>query len=938
MTQKSSKTLFLLDAFALIYRAYYGLGENFLYNSKGMNTTAISVFTDSLMKMLNKEKPTHVAVAFDMAGPTQRDTEYAEYKANRQAMPEDIAISIPYIKEILQAMHIPILEYEGYEADDVIGTIAKKAEKDGYKVFMVTPDKDFGQLVSQNIKIYKLPFRGNPEQILGEDEIKAKWEIENVEQVKDILGLMGDSVDNIPGIRGVGEKTAIKLLKEFGSVENLLANTAQVKGKLREKIEQHADDARMSKKLATIVTDLPIEVDEAEYALSQPDKEKLGKLFADLEFRSLGKRLLGDDFSANQQQPAPSQGQGDLFASEPEAKVQPVVEAGKNIHNTIHHYHLADSKEIQERLFEHLKKAHAFSFKTETTTGDPNNCEITGIAFSFSEHEGYFIPIPAPPFDSAQGDGMRSGIPNEIKEAFENEKIKKSAHDIKFDVIVLHHAGVQVNGHLFDTMLAHYVIDGDARHRLDLLSENYLGYSLLTKEETDSETGRRKKVLLLEDPASVADRVLEISDVSLQLKKKFEPLLKEHHYEKLFHEVEMPLVNVLADMEMEGVGIDLPFLKDFAVQMDKDITELREEIFKEADTQFNIDSPKQLGEVLFDKLKIPYEGKKTKTGQYSTGEEVLSLLQREHPVAGKVLLYRGLVKLKSTYVDALPLHVNPRTQRIHTSMNQAVAATGRLSSANPNLQNIPIKTDRGSEIRRAFTTRNEGYVMLSADYSQIELRIIAALSQDEGLIHAFKEGHDVHTATAARVYGVPLNLVSREMRGNAKMVNFGLMYGMSAFGLSQRTGLQRKEAKEIIDNYFAQFPGIKRFMDEAIEKARKFGYAETIMGRRRWLPDINSKNFTVRGFAERNAINTPIQGSAADMIKIAMIKIHEQFAKKQLQSKMILQIHDELLFDVVKDEIKEVESIVQHCMKTALHLEVPIVVEMGVGRNWLEAH
>lgn len=923
--QPATRKLFLLDAFALIYRAYYGLGENFLYNSKGMNTTAISVFTDSLLKMLSKEKPTHIAVAFDTFGPTQRDTEYAEYKANRQAMPEDIKISIPYIKEILQAMHIPILEYEGYEADDVIGTIAKKAEKDGYQVFMVTPDKDFGQLVSQNIFIYKLPFRGNPEQILGENEIKAKWEIENVEQVKDILGLMGDSVDNIPGVKGVGEKTAIKLLKEFGSVENMLANTDKISGKLREKIEQHADDARLSKKLATIVTDLPIEVNEEEFALSQPDKEKLGKLFADLEFRSLGKRLLGDDFSTNQQQAQPQPAQGDLFAGESEPKDEPAMEAGKNIQNTKHHYVLVDSTEKKEALFEHVKKAHHFSFKTETTTGDPNNSEITGIAFSFSEHAGFFLPVS-------------NTIPAEIKEAFENEKIKKFAHDIKFDIIALHHAGIQVQGHLFDTMLAHYVLDGDARHRLDLLSENYLGYSLLTKEDTDSETGRRKKVLLLEAPASVADRVIETADVSLQLKKKFEPLLKEHHYEKLFHEVEIPLVPVLADMEIEGVGIDLPFLKEFSVQMEKDISALREEIFKEAGTQFNIDSPKQLGEVLFDKLKIPYEGKKTKTGQYSTGEEVLSLIQREHPVAGKTLAYRGLVKLKSTYVDALPLHVNPRTHRIHTSLNQAVAATGRLSSANPNLQNIPIKTDRGSEIRRAFTARNENYVMLSADYSQIELRIIAALSHDDGLIHAFKEGHDVHTATAARVYGVPLNLVSREMRGNAKMVNFGLMYGMSAFGLSQRTGLPRKEAKEIIDTYFANFPGIKRFMDEAIEKARKNGYAETIMGRRRWLPDINSKNFTVRGFAERNAINTPIQGSAADMIKIAMIKIHEQFAKKQLRSKMILQIHDELLFDVVKEEIKEVESIVQHCMKTALHLDVPIVVEMGVGRNWLEAH
>lgn len=923
--QPETRRLFLLDAFALIYRAYYGLGENFLYNSKGMNTTAISVFTDSLLKMLSKEKPTHIAVAFDTFGPTQRDTEYAEYKANRQAMPEDIKISIPYIKEILAAMHIPILEYEGYEADDVIGTIAKKAEQDGYAVFMVTPDKDFGQLVSKNIKIYKLPFRGKPEEILGEEEVKARWEIERVEQVKDILGLMGDSVDNIPGIKGVGEKTAIKLLKEFGSVENLLDNTDKVTGKLREKIEQHADDARMSKKLATIITDLPIEVDEEEFALSQPDKEKLGKLFADLEFRSLGKRLLGEEFSANQQQPAPTQAQGDLFAGEPENKEPAVVESGKNIHNTKHHYTLIESTEKQEKLFEHLNKAHSFSFKTETSTGDPNNCEITGIAFSFTEHEGFFLPV-------------QKQIPSEIKDAFENEKIKKTAHDIKFDIIALHHAGVCVKGGFFDTMLAHYALDGDARHRLDLLAESFLGYSLLTREEVDSETGRRKKILLLEDPASVADRVIEIADVALQLKKKFEPLLKEQHYEKLLHEVEIPLISVLADMEIEGVGIDLPFLKGFSAQMEKDISALREEIYTAAGTQFNLDSPKQLGEVLFDKLQIPYEGKKTKTGQYSTGEEVLSLLQREYPVTEKILAYRGLVKLKSTYVDSLPQHVNPKTHRIHTSMNQAVAATGRLSSANPNLQNIPIKTERGSEIRRAFTARDNGHVLLSADYSQIELRIIAALSRDEGLIHAFREGHDIHAATAARVYNVPLHLVSREMRGNAKMVNFGLMYGMSAFGLSQRTGMPRKEAKEIIDQYFAQFPGIRRFMDEAIAKARSLGYAETIMGRKRWLPDINSKNFTVRGFAERNAINTPIQGSAADMIKIAMIKIHEQFAKKQLRSKMILQIHDELLFDVVKEEIKEVEAVAQHCMKTALHLEVPIVVEMGVGKNWLEAH
>jgi DNA polymerase-1 len=697
---------------------------------------------------------------------------------------------------------------------------------------------------------------------------------------------------------------------------------------MREKIEQHADDARMSKKLATIYTDLPIEVNEEEYARSEPDKEKLGKMFSELEFRNLGKRLLGDDFTANQQQvrPAKPQAQADLFTNGTEVKLQPEpVESGKNIQNTPHQYVFADIADTQQPLFDLLKKSHAFCFKTETTTGDPNNCSITGIAFSFAEHAGYFLPVSGT-------------VPEEVKAAFENEKVKKEAHDIKFDIIALHHAGVQVKGKLFDTMLAHYVLDGDARHRLDLLSENFLGYSLLTKEETDSETGRRKKTLLLEDPASVTDRVVEATDISLQLKNKFEPLLKERGYEKLFYDVEIPLVPVLADMEIEGVGIDLAFLKKFSVQMEKDITALRDEIYHDAGTQFNIESPKQLGEVLFDKLKIPYEGKKTKTGQYSTGEEVLTLVQREHPVAAKVLAYRGLVKLKSTYVDALPLHVNPKTHRIHTSMNQAVAATGRLSSANPNLQNIPIKTERGSEIRRAFTARGDGYVMLSADYSQIELRIIAELSKDEGLIHAFKEGHDIHAATAARVFNVPLNLVSREMRSNAKMVNFGLAYGMSAFGLSQRTGMARKEAKEIIDNYFTQFPGIRQFMEEAVEKARNKGYAETLMGRKRWLPDINSKNYTVRGFAERNAINAPIQGSAADMIKIAMIKIHEQFEKKKLRSKMILQIHDELLFDVVKEELKEVESVVQHCMKTALHLDVPIVVEMGVGRNWLEAH
>ncbi len=920
MTSKSEKKLFLLDAFALIYRAYYGLGENFLYNSKGMNTTAISVFTDSLMKMLREEKPTHIAVAFDTFAPTQRDAMFAEYKANRQAMPDDIKISIPHIKEILEAMHIPILEYDGYEADDIIGTIAKKAEKDGYKVFMVTPDKDFGQLVSENIKIYKLPFRGKPEEILGIEEIKKKWEIERVDQVRDILGLMGDSVDNIPGIKGVGEKTAMKFVKEFGTVENLLENTDKIPGKMKEKVEQGADMARLSKQLATIITDLPIEVHEESFALSQPDKEKLSKIFSDLEFRNLGKRILGEDYSVYASAPQ----QTDLFGSAVETKSEQPVEKGKNISNVTHHYHLVDSEDARKKLIENLKGNKAFSFKTETTTDNPNDCEITGFAFSFSEQEGYYVPV----------DGK---IPADIKNILENNQDKIS-HDIKFDVIALRRAGIELRGELFDTMLAHYVLDGDSRHRLDVLSENYLGYSLLTKEEIDSETGRRKKNLLSDEPSMLKDRTAEATDITLQLKKTFEPLLKDCNGEKLYYEVEIPLVLVLADLEFEGVTVDTAFLKEFAIEMDKEIIQLRDKIYEEAEITFNLESPKQLGEVLFDKMKIPYEGKKTKTGQFSTGEEVLSELQKDFPIAKNILEYRGLAKLKSTYVDALPQYVNPKTHRVHSSLNQAVAATGRLSSANPNLQNIPIKTDRGSEIRKAFVARDSHHLILSADYSQIELRLVAAISQDENLLEAFKDGLDIHTATASKVYNVPLDQVTREMRGNAKMVNFGLMYGMSAFGLAQRTGMARKEAKEIIDQYFTQFPGIKRYMDEAIAKAKKLGYAETIMGRRRHLPDIRSKNFTVRGFAERNAINTPIQGSAADMIKIAMIRVNKEFEKKKLQSKMILQIHDELLFDVKKDEVEEVKPIVEHCMKHALKLDVPIVVEMGVGKNWLEAH
>lgn len=928
--QPETRKLFLLDALALIYRAYHGLGENFLYNSKGMNTTAISVFTDSLMKMIREEKPTHIAVAFDTFAPTQRDAMFAEYKANRQAMPDDIKVSIPHIKEILNAMHIPVLEHDGYEADDIIGTIAKKAEKDGYQVFMVTPDKDFGQLVSKNIKIYKPPFQRNPAMILGEEEIKKKWEIERVEQVRDILGLMGDSVDNIPGIRGVGEKTAMKFVKEFGTIENLLENTEKIPGKMREKVEQGADMAKLSKQLATIVTDLPLEVEEEKFALTEPDKETLSKIFSDLEFRNLGKRLLGEDYSVNAPQ------QTDLFGGTVEAKPGYAAGKGKSLSNTEHHYHLVDSEDALLTLIGKLKSSKSFSFKTETTTDNPHDCEITGFAFSFSPHEGYYLPLPPRPFDFAQGD-LRAAVTSEIKKILESDASKIS-HDIKFDMIALKRAGIDLGGDFFDTMLAHYILDGDSRHRLDILSENYLGYSLLTKEEIDADTGRRKKNLLSDEPSLVKDRTAEAADVTLQLKSTFEPLLKDCNGEKVYYEVEIPLVRVLADMEYEGVTVDTGFLKHFSKDMEKEIGELREKIYDEAGSSFNLESPKQLGEVLFDKMKIPYEGKKTKTGQYSTGEEVLIELQKEYPIAKNILEYRGLVKLKSTYVDALPQHVNPKTHRVHSSLNQAVAATGRLSSANPNLQNIPIKTDRGSEIRKAFVARDSHHVILSADYSQIELRIIAALSRDEGLLNAFKEGLDIHTATAARVYNVPLNLVSREMRGNAKMVNFGLMYGMSAFGLSQRTGMARKEAKEIIDQYFTQFPGIKRYMDEAIAKAKKHGYAETIMGRRRYLPDINAKNFTVRGFAERNAINTPIQGSAADMIKIAMIKVHEQFEKKKLQSKMILQIHDELLFDVKKDEEEEVKPIVEQCMKTALNLEVPIVVEMGLGKNWLEAH
>lgn len=971
MTAENPKKLFLLDAFALIYRAYFAFSNNHRVNSKGLNTSAILGFTNTLIEVLKKEKPTHIAVVFDTAEPTVRHVEFAEYKAQREAMPEDLSTAIPYIIKVIEGFNIPVLYSNGYEADDVIGTLAKKAEQHGYTVYMMTPDKDYGQLVSENIFIYKPARLGNGIEIMGIKEVCAKWDIKNVAQLIDILGLMGDKVDNIPGIPGVGEKTAIQLVKDFDTIENLISNTDKLKGKLKEKVEQNTDKAILSKKLATIICDVPIEFDEKSLEIEEPNKDALKILFDELEFRRLAEQIgvAGTSFTENTVEEKTTTkptvtkkaiakkntGTGDLFAQEDESTITDVAEpevanpdetnddeanaefAGshvpkKTIDTVAHTYHLIDTKEKREQLISTLTSQSEICFDTETTGIDAHQAELVGMSFSFTVGEAYYIPVPANYNEALQ-------LVNEFKPILENEAIVKIGQNIKYDISVLKHYSVDVKGILFDTMVAHFLIQPEMRHNMNVLAETYLDYSPVSIETLIGKKGKDQLNMRDVSVDIIKDYAAEDADITLQLKNVFSPMLSQAHALDLFKNIEMPLVPVLADMEAEGITLDKHALADLSVSLQKDIQLIEAEIQQLAGTPFNVSSPKQVGDILFEVLKIVEKPKKTKTGQYATGEDVLVKLLGKHDIVGKILDYRELVKLKNTYVDTLPTLVNPNTGRIHTSYNQVVAVTGRLSSDNPNLQNIPIRTEKGREIRRAFVARNDEYTLLSADYSQIELRIIAGLSKDEGMIEAFLSGQDIHKATAAKVYNVSLEEVTSDMRRNAKMVNFGIIYGISAFGLSERLNIPRKEAAGIIENYFLKYPRIKAYMDESILLARERGYVETLMGRRRYLRDINSGNFTVRGFAERNAINAPIQGSAADMIKIAMINIQHAFKNQHLKSQMLLQVHDELIFDVFNQEMDIVKAIVEDKMKNAIpNFPVPIEVGMGIGRNWLEAH
>lgn len=897
-------------------------------------------FTNTLLDVLNNQKPTHIAVVFDTEAPTNRHIEFEAYKAQRQKMPEDLAASIPYIFRLIEGFNIPIITKDGYEADDIIGTLAKEGEKKDFTVYCMTPDKDFGQLVSDNIFIYKPARMGNGAETLGIPEILEKWEINHVHEVIDILGLWGDAVDNIPGIPGIGEKTAKKLIQEFGSIENLITNTDKLKGKLKENVENHAEQGLISKKLATILLDVPVEFDEKSLELEKPNKELLEPLFVELEFRTLGKRVFGDDFSIVDGN-APKAGQMDLFSVHADGNLEGAksvaAEAPQepanytNIHNTKHQYSLLDTVDKQIEFAKRLSKETSFCFDTETTGLDALQAELVGFSFSINPFEAYYIPVSA--------DQVEAQKTVEIfKPILEDEKILKIGQNLKYDILLLSRYGIDVKGEFFDTMLAHYLIDPDTRHNMDFLSETYLNYSPVSITELIGSKGKNQGNMRDVDVELVKEYAAEDADITLQLKNKLAPLLEETLTIDLARKVEFPLLKVLAEVERNGVKIDEETLFQFSKEIEKDVKQLEQQIYEKAGVNFNIASPKQLGEVLFDKLQLDPKAKKTKTGQYKTGEDVLLALSNKSDIVKDILEFRQLQKLKSTYVDSLPTLVNPNTGLIHTSYNQAVAATGRLSSTNPNLQNIPIRTERGREVRKAFISRDKDWTLLSADYSQIELRIMAELSQDVNMLEAFKQGLDIHRATAARVYGVELDEVNADMRRNAKAVNFGIIYGQSAFGLSQNLGISRKEAAEIIDQYFAQYTGIRKYMGEVIEFAKENGYVETILKRRRYLRDINSANMTVRGFAERNAINAPIQGSAADLIKIAMIHIQQDIQEKGLQGKMIMQVHDELVFDVPNEEIDTFKEIIANRMKNAIELQVPIEIEIGAGRNWLEAH
>lgn len=942
------KKLYLLDAFALIFRAYYALIRNPRITSKGKNTNAQFGFTNTLIDLLNKQKPTHMAVCFDTSAPTERHTDFADYKANRQEAPEDIILSIPDIKRIIEGFNIPIVETDGFEADDVVGTLAKQAEKVGYQVFMVTPDKDYGQLVSENISIYKPPYQGGDFEILGPKEVCEKWNIKRVDQVTDILGLMGDAVDNIPGIPGVGEKTAAKLLAEYDTLDNVLANADTIKGALGEKIRNGRDLAIMSKKLATIITNVPVEFHEENYSVKALDKDKLREVFSDLEFKTLGRRILGEDIPLPDQ-PAGGSGQmvqQDLFGNiVPQKEVPatpqetdnnpetPAFSAERNIHNTPHDYRALTSTEEITELVKTLSELQEVCFDTETTGLDANQAELVGMSFAWETGKAVYVPCPADQEETRRILGLFSSI-------WSKKDITWIGQNIKYDLLVLKWYGIELEGPLFDTMIAHYVIEPEGKRSMDLLSAQYLGYEPVSITELIGKKGKSQGNMRDVEIEKVKEYAGEDADITLQLKQVFLPKIKEKEVERVFHEVDNPLVKVLADIEFEGVAIDVPFLQEYSKELDREAKTAEENVYQKAGVRFNLASPKQLGEVLFEKLKLDPKAKKTKTGQYATSEDVLQKLAHENPIVEDILAFRELTKLRSTYVDALPQLINPKSGRVHTSYGQAVAVTGRLASTNPNLQNIPVRSERGKEIRKAFIPRDKDHVLISADYSQIELRIVAAISGDPNMCEAFRLGKDIHTATAAKVYGIEESQVTKEQRYKAKSVNFGIIYGQGAFGLADNLGISRTEAKGIIDNYRKEFSGITTYMDDIVRFAREKSYVETLMGRKRWLRDINSSNFTVRGFAERNAINSPIQGTAADMIKMAMARIREDIRKMGLKSRMIMQVHDELVFDVLRSEADTLRSLILEDMQHAMPLpnNVPVIAEAGMGENWLEAH
>jgi DNA polymerase-1 len=951
----TQKRLFLLDAYALIFRGYYAFIKNPRINSKGMDTSAIMGFMNALMDVIKREKPDHLAVAFDKGGSDYRNEMYKEYKAHRDETPEAIKIAVPYIQELLKAMHIPIIEKAGFEADDLIGTLAKQAEKENYQVFMVTPDKDFAQLVSENIFMYKPARMGNDIEIWGIPEVVAKFEIEHPEQVIDYLGMMGDSADNIPGFPGVGEVTAKKLLKEFGSMENLLANTDKLKGALKDKIETNAELGILSKKLARIMLDCPVTFDATDYELSKPDVEKTDALFMELEFRQMkaqfdkwfgaGKEFdeietNGNGISNETLQPikkAPvkksNDDQFDLFGFSDDESDEPKPHSYYATLETTAHLYQVVQGELGTNLFlQNLMNQTSVCFDTETTGIDALNAELVGMSFAWVKGEAFYIPFP-------ENQEEAQTLAEKFKPFFESESIEKIGQNVKYDLKVLSKYGIQIKGKLFDTMIAHYLINPDMRHNMDVLSETYLKYSPKSIETLIGKKGKGQ--LSMRDVAmeEIKEYAAEDADITLQLKEVFSPILDKAETKKLFEEIEIPLIPVLASMEMEGINLDIDYLKSMSIDMQKEINEFEQKIYEAAGEKFNLASPKQLGDILFEKLKIGgAKQKKTKTGQYATGEEVLSYLANDNPIVAAILEWRQMVKLQSTYIEALPNQVDAKTKRVHTDYMQTVAATGRLSSNNPNLQNIPIRTERGRLIRKAFIARDENYTLLSADYSQIELRIIAALSGEENMIKAFQNNEDIHRSTAAKVFNVPLEEVTKEQRSNAKTVNFGIIYGVSAFGLSNQTSLSRSESAALIDAYYKTYPKLKSYMTEQVDFARNHGYVQTVLGRRRYLKDINSANAIVRGGAERNAVNAPIQGSAADIIKIAMISIYKKLSSENWKSKMLLQVHDELVFDVHNSELDKIQPMIKFEMENAFKLDVPLEVEIGIGKNWLEAH